>query len=68
MPVLDGVEAFKEIKKLNSNVPIITLTAYAYENDKKRLLQNGFDEYISKPVDQKELIQLFEEVMADKQH
>ena len=68
MPVLDGIEAFKEIKKLNSNIPIIALTAYAYENDKKRLLQNGFDGYISKPVDQKELIQLVEEVMADKQH
>ncbi len=68
MPVLDGIEAFKEIKKLNSHIPIIALTAYAYENDKKRLLDKGFDGYISKPVDQKDLIQMVEKVMADKQN
>ncbi|MGM0598121.1 MAG: response regulator [Myxococcota bacterium] len=68
MPVLDGIEAFKEIKKINSNIPIIALTAYAYENDKKRLLEKGFDGYLSKPVDQQELIQLVEEVLSNKQN
>jgi PAS domain S-box-containing protein len=64
MPVLDGIEAFKEIKKIDTNIPVIALTAYAYENDKKRLLNQGFDGYLSKPVDQEELIQMVEEVMS----
>jgi len=58
MPVLDGIEAFKEIKKLNANIPIIALTAYAYEVDKKGLLDQGFDGYISKPVAQHEVVEL----------
>jgi PAS domain S-box-containing protein len=68
MPVLDGIEAFKQIKKINSNIPIVALTAYAYENDKKKLLDQGFDGYISKPVNQSELIHLIEEVLSIKEH
>ena len=55
MPLLDGIEAFNKIKDLQPNIPIIAFTAHAYENDKKRLLEKGFDEYISKPVKQDEL-------------
>jgi len=66
MPVLDGIEAFKKIKQIKPGVPIIALTAYAYENDKKRLLEQGFDGYISKPVDQEELIHTLEEVLSKK--
>jgi PAS domain S-box-containing protein len=64
MPVLDGIEACKKIKAINPHVPIIALTAYAYENDKKRFLAQGFDEYISKPVDQEELIQKVQAVIS----
>jgi CheY-like chemotaxis protein len=55
MPILDGIEAFNKIKDLQPNIPIIAFTAHAYENDKKRLLEKGFDDYISKPVKQDEL-------------
>ena len=64
MPVLDGIDACAKIKEINPKVPIIALTAYAYENDKKRFLAQGFDEYISKPVDQEELIQKVEAVLS----
>ncbi len=57
MPVMDGLEAMKEIKKVKPEIPIIALTAYAYEDDKSRLLEAGFDEYLSKPVSQEELIE-----------
>jgi CheY-like chemotaxis protein len=40
---------------LQPDLPIIAFTAHAYENDKQRLLQKGFDQYISKPVKQDEL-------------
>lgn len=55
MPLLDGIEAFNKIKDLQPDLPIIAFTAHAYENDKQRLLQKGFDQYISKPVKQDEL-------------
>ena len=58
MPVLDGVEALKRIKKINHEIPIIAFTAHAYEKDKQKLLDKGFDEYISKPVKQEELLNL----------
>ncbi len=60
MPVLDGIKAFDQIRKINPEIPIIAFTAHAYENDKKRLLQKGFDEYLSKPVKQEELRELVE--------
>jgi CheY-like chemotaxis protein len=58
MPVLDGIGALEKIRDIKPDVPIIAFTAHAYENDKKRLLQKGFDEYISKPVKQGELRKL----------
>ena len=58
MPVLDGIDALKKIKELNSNLPIIAFTAHAYEKDKEKLLNKGFDEYISKPLTQNTLIEM----------
>ena len=50
MPVMNGVDAFHEIRKLNKSIPIIAVTAYATENERKEILQHGFTDYISKPV------------------
>ena len=58
MPVLDGIQAMKKIKEINPVIPIIAFTAHAYEKDKKKLLDKGFDEYISKPVKQQELLDM----------
>ncbi|MBN2693208.1 response regulator [bacterium] len=56
MPLLDGVEATKEIRryqknlKLERHIPIIALTASALESEKKRSLENGMDDFLTKPV------------------
>lgn len=55
MPRMDGYEATLEIRKLSANVPIIAVTAYAYASDKDKILENGFNSYVSKPIDAKEL-------------
>ncbi len=52
MPVMNGIDALKEIKKTNQKIPIIAVTAFAQTTDKKEIMQNPFDDYISKPIDQ----------------
>lgn len=54
MPEMDGMSATKEIRQLSnerSNVPIIALTAHALVGDKKRFLESGMNDYLSKPID-----------------
>lgn len=50
MPRMDGYEATKEIRKLSADVPIIAITTFAYASDEQRVLENGFDGYMSKPI------------------
>ncbi len=55
MPVMDGVEAVKHVKELRPELYVICQTAYAMYDDKHRLMQAGFDDYISKPINKEEL-------------
>lgn len=62
MPGVDGLEAIKRIRAGGtcSNVPIMALTALAMSGDRERCLQAGADEYLSKPVKLKYLIDTIE--------
>ncbi len=51
MPVMDGVEACKRIKKIKQHLPIIALTANAFDEDKRYYIASGFDGYLAKPID-----------------
>ena len=55
MPVMDGLEATKTIRALNrkdaKTVPIIAMTANAFDEDVQRSLQVGMDAHLSKPVE-----------------
>lgn len=57
MPEMDGVETLKVLKDLEGYTlpPIIALTANALSGMKETYLSEGFDEYISKPIEQKEI-------------
>lgn len=61
MPVMDGVQATGLIRASERNeerhTPIIALTAHALNDDKERLLSQGFDGYVSKPMDVQMLLQ-----------
>lgn len=59
MPVLDGWEATKRIRatKEVATIPIIGLTAHVREEDKRRVLAIGCNEYVAKPIDSDELIE-----------
>lgn len=53
LPEMDGFSVLKEIKKNEQllNIPVIALTARAMKGDREDLLSHGFDDYISKPID-----------------
>lgn len=54
MPVMDGVSALNYIKTttFNDNTPIIAVTAHALSEEKDKLLKEGFDSYMTKPIDE----------------
>lgn len=58
MPDLDGLSATKKIRKQSHNLhtPIIALTAHALPTERKQLLQNGFDDYLTKPISEEQLV------------
>ena len=58
MNVLDGYSATKEIRKFNRKVKIIAQTAFALTGEREKALKAGCDEYISKPINQKQLFEM----------
>ncbi|MDY0342145.1 MAG: response regulator [Lentimicrobium sp.] len=58
MPVMNGVEATREIKILKPAIPIIATTAFAIPGDREVFLNAGCDDYIPKPIKPGILIQL----------
>ena len=64
MPVMDGLEAARSIRALNRedalNVPIIAMTANAYDEDKRRCLEAGMNAHMAKPIDGETLIRILE--------
>ena len=49
MPVMDGFESTALIREMDLHVPVIALTASAFENERERALGNGFSGYLTKP-------------------
>ncbi len=58
MPDLDGVRATQEIRQqpINAHTPLVALTAHALPTERKKLLQSGFDDYLTKPISEEQLI------------
>ncbi|MEG1686071.1 MAG: response regulator, partial [Bacteroides sp.] len=58
MPVMNGLEATSLIRTFDRTIPIIALTANAFDADKKAALAAGCDYFMTKPIDRRELIEL----------
>ena len=67
MPVLNGYAATKESRSFKderlSQIPIIAVSANAFEEDKKESLEAGMNGHIAKPINEKELIKVLGEVL-----
>ena len=52
LPGKDGITVTKEIKanKATRDIPVLALTSYAMKGDRERMLEAGFDSYMSKPI------------------
>ncbi len=66
MPVMNGFEATDAIRKsgrIDSDIPIIAMTADAFDEDKKKCLEYGMNAHVSKPLNIRELIGLLQKYM-----
>jgi len=59
MSGLNGVDAMLQIKKLQAHIPVVAQTAFAQKGDRERFMKEGFDEYITKPLDDRDLQSIF---------
>lgn len=63
MPGLDGIETLKKLKEIKGfNTKVVVLTADAMDGKKDMYIKSGFDDYISKPIDKKELSRVLKSI------
>lgn len=63
---INGIETTKAIRKIDgySSIPIIAITGYAMTSDRDKILAEGVDYYIVKPIDKNELVNLMKEIFS----
>ena len=68
MPVMDGLEATRRIRRLSNpqqaSIPILAMTANAFNEDRDIALEAGMDGFLSKPIDVEELIRTLQRVFS----
>lgn len=69
MPVMDGISATQAIRhhSLNTETPIVAVTAHAIPGERERLIRQGMDDYLAKPIDEGMLAQLITD-FAHRRH
>jgi len=64
MPVMDGLEATKKIKELHPTLPVVALTANAFDSDRQLALTVGCDDFLSKPVSSEKCLNTIEKFIG----
>lgn len=69
MPVLDGWSALREIRadERTRAIPCVAVTAFAGDDDRRRALEAGFDEYLSKPYRAKDILAIIARLLAARE-
>jgi len=58
MPILNGIEAAKIIRSISPKVPIVALSAYAFDQDRNAAMQAGCNDFLAKPFDKTQLMDI----------
>ena len=61
MPIMDGLEATRQIKEQKPDMPIIALTANAFDTDREKALDAGCNDFLSKPINAEKCIKTIQE-------
>jgi len=65
MPVMDGLEATKKIKESHPDLPIIALTANAFDSDRQIAFDAGCNEFLSKPISSEVCLKTIAKVLGE---
>lgn len=72
MPIMDGLTASKKIRSLRrtdaKKIPIIAMSANAFDSDVKRSFESGMNEHLSKPIDIQKVYRVLSELLAKRQN
>ena len=68
MPNMDGLEATREIRKLNTYIPIIIVSAFAFDSDKQEANEAGCTDYLTKPIDSRLLKETLKTIVQKKRN
>ena len=63
LPVIDGIEAIKQIKSFKPALPIIVQTANAFNAEWEKCFQAGCDDYVTKPINLQDLVRRIENLL-----
>ncbi len=58
MPVMDGIHATQEIRKINKKVVIVAITASVFEEEKNEVMKYGVDEFVRKPYREEQIFDI----------
>jgi len=64
LPVMNGLDATMEIRKFRGDIPIVALSAYVYEDDKKRYFDAGINDFLAKPVKSEKLKEIMSKYLS----
>ncbi|MDE7476870.1 MAG: response regulator, partial [Lachnospiraceae bacterium] len=69
MPIMDGYEATRQIRALEDSeraaVPIVAMTANAFDEDKQKAMEAGMNGHVAKPIDIERLMDTLKEILLD---
>lgn len=62
MPIVDGYQATEAIRQLAPDVPIVAVTAFAYDEDKRKVMSRGFNGFLPKPLNKEALFNMLRQM------
>lgn len=66
MPEMDGYEASKKIRSEGNQIPIIAMTAHAFQGEREKCLSAGMDDYLTKPIRFEKMVEIMNNALKNK--